>query len=250
MIGGGSVMLPVPIAEKQSPRPVLTRPVKVSVVAHASGREYCSRLDYCRAAIEGQVGLPEGSEVESILVWSGAVGAAPEWPRVVHRQPDAEAYCRSKACNVGARAATGSLLAFVDADVVLHPEALVRAAAACASGRSFAVIMCRSEKETSRRPLWGLGTLFVPRQAFFAVQGFDEKYVGWGYEDNDLVDRLVAHSLVYINLTAHDGVTATHQEHEMPHAARAVEAKHNKNHYLKATTIIRNQEGWGDRGVP
>jgi len=52
---------------------------------------------------------------------------------------------------------------------------------------------------------YGLGTkwegvktcnLGVWRKDFFAVNGFDERYFGWGYEDSDLVIRLIRHGVL------------------------------------------------------
>ena len=37
--------------------------------------------------------------------------------------------------------------------------------------------------------------MLAPRRAIDAVGGFDERYTGWGYEDSDLVIRLMRHGL-------------------------------------------------------
>lgn len=103
--------------------------------------------------------------------------------------------CRqiSAARNAGARAATGDLLLFVDADTLVTPEAVAAAVAAIRAGAVGGGCAFRFD---GRVPLWGrvltvttvrlyraarLASgcfLFCTRDAFLAVGGFDERLFG------------------------------------------------------------------------
>ena len=50
------------------------------------------------------------------------------------------------------------------------------------------------------------------RAAIFAVGGFDERYVGWGYEDNDAAFRLQRSGVMCVSVP----VVVAHQWHEPP----------------------------------
>lgn len=113
---------------------------------------------------------------------------------------------RSQARNWGAEDAEGDVLVFVDADSYVPKDQLVRAVAACPAwcfpyDQYFAL----SEKGTKEfysglvaspeydyvfpgsdpldRPASEGGCVVVSRQAFAEVHGYDERFIGWGFED-------------------------------------------------------------------
>jgi len=63
----------------------------------------------------------------------------------------------------------------------------------------FYYILCRYLKLKKRGAKLRSGVLAIFRDDFYAVNGFDEKYIGWGNEDDDLGRRLYAFGKVGFN---------------------------------------------------
>jgi glycosyltransferase involved in cell wall biosynthesis len=106
----------------------------------------------------------------------------------------------SRARNVGARATTGDILVFLDADTVLAPGALDAIAAAVPACADYGTCRIRADRPGLRAALtttvlaWGhrlagtsLGVLFCTRALFVRSGGFDETLVAG--EDNALNAR-------------------------------------------------------------
>jgi len=106
----------------------------------------------------------------------------------------------SRARNLGAGAAAGDVLLFLDADTVLGAHALDRIAAIVPSRADYGTVRIRPDRKTLRARVtttflaWGhrlagtsLGVLFCTRALFERSGGFDEALVAG--EDNDLNAR-------------------------------------------------------------
>ncbi len=80
-----------------------------------------------------------------------------------------------------------------------------------------------------------------------AVRGFDEYYEGWGYEDADLMRRLVYLGLVSETLSS--GSFYMHQWHAAAergrYGANAKQTERNSAHFARSHSILRNDHGWG-----
>ncbi|GLW74068.1 hypothetical protein Kpho02_63660 [Kitasatospora phosalacinea] len=133
---------------------------------------------------------------------------------VFHRNPGE--FNKAAAVNCGAsRGSDGNpLLCLLDADIVLDPGFLARAAARAEASwaalpyedvfcldadASLAVAERYRDPREDRRPVLLSGYLLrrppggcvlLTQDRFAAVGGFDERFVGWGGEDRDLVNRL------------------------------------------------------------
>jgi GT2 family glycosyltransferase len=132
---------------------------------------------------------------------------------IVVTQPGAEGPAAAR--NAGARRATAEVLVFVDADVIVHPDAIGRIRAAFGSDPSLKAVFGSYDDEPgapgavsgfrnllhhhvhqqgagAAETFWaGLGA--IRRQAFFDAGGFDEaRYPRASIEDVELGMRLVA----------------------------------------------------------
>ncbi len=104
--------------------------------------------------------------------------------QAIQVENETEEFSRSRSHNIGGRCAESPLLAFVDADIRLHPEWL---SVATQPFEDEGVGIVTVDRCYSRRDR--LGTCIVSQSLFHKVRGYDEQFVGWGYEDNDFYRR-------------------------------------------------------------
>ena len=103
----------------------------------------------------------------------------------VIRVEDQRRWIASKSHNLGVRAAAGDVLLRLDADYVLGPS-FFRAHAL--APRTFFCGNWRCARVDNERHLTGV--LYVHRRHVLAVNGYNERIVTYGYEDDDLFERL------------------------------------------------------------
>lgn len=136
----------------------------------------------------------------------------PPWVRYVHTRPPERGmpYCRSWTLNVGARMARGSLLVLHDNDMLVPEEYAAELWRRFADGyevinlkrfvfyfdkaetRRFfesGMLSPRTRSEAVVQNLEAGGSVAVGREAYLALGGFDESFVGWGGEDNEFWER-------------------------------------------------------------
>jgi glycosyltransferase involved in cell wall biosynthesis len=125
---------------------------------------------------------------EVIVVDYGCEQGTAAWVKEHHpaaklvQVSDDPVFCAARARNMGARNASGDVLCFVDADVLVHAE-LNTWLKNNQDSHTFCVCLERKERELD-------GFLIVAREYFFKVGGYDEAIRGWGGEDFDLYERL------------------------------------------------------------
>lgn len=179
----------------------MTTPLRFSVVipCRVASAEHAENLAHCLAALRAADPAP----FEMILVDDGSPAAleVPPGVRLVHKENGGPASAR----NTGAAAASGDVLVFVDADIVVPVDAFARLAADFAANPGAAAIwgtvsaehphaglVSRYKNLTHRHFTLRQGertrhltTMLaaVRREAFLATGGFDEQLTTVSVED-------------------------------------------------------------------
>ncbi len=236
----------------------------------------------CLRSLRWQV-LPAGVEVELLI---SDFGSAPTWARELEvlartqgarvvRTPTAETWNRSRALNVGIRAARGAALMCTDADMIFAPDFLASVLAALGGGRgdtgerappgSFVVCRCRDLPESLAERAWtrddfpglarrapyrdklGTGACQAADRAFFeAVRGYDEGFVFWGMEDNDMRYRAGRAGLREVWI--HERTAMLHQWHPSQRGRRPLRKLLNDlRFHTTKRRVVKNPRTWGGR---
>jgi hypothetical protein len=186
--------------------------VRVSFVIGHRGMQRARHLLATLAAIAAQ----RGPRCECIVVEQSMDAEVrpllPAWVRYVHTplpKPDMP-YCRSWALNVGARVAEGKVLVLHDNDMLVPEGCAAELWNRCTEGyevinlkRFIFYLTERHSHDVASGLRLGIvqtpevimqnaeagGSIALTREAFFAIGGYDESFVGWGGEDNEFWER-------------------------------------------------------------
>ena len=206
-----------PIQLEAEPLPS-QRDVEVSFII---GHRGMSRLPHLLATLKS-LAAQRGANVECLVVEQSETpeieAHLPRWVRYQHTplpQPEMP-YCRSWAFNVGARMAAGGLLVFHDNDMLVPVDYAAELLARHRDGYEVINLkrfifylteghsqrVCSTDNlspdeatESVMQNAQGGGSLAVARDAYYAIGGFDEAFVGWGGEDNEFWERAQTRSV-------------------------------------------------------
>jgi hypothetical protein len=158
---------------------------RVSVVCGCRDRH-----DALARALPTWLAIPEVSEVV-VVDWSSAmpvttVTAPLADPRVIVARVEGERrWILSRCLNLGLRIAAGPVVLRLDADYLLEPDFFRRHDLA---PRTFFCGNWRRARVENERHL--AGSLYVHKHHLMRVNGYNERIVTYGYEDDDLFERL------------------------------------------------------------
>jgi cellulose synthase/poly-beta-1,6-N-acetylglucosamine synthase-like glycosyltransferase len=190
--------------------------------------------------------------------------AASHGARVVRCETN-EIWNRSRAMNVAVRAARGQFVLCTDADMIFEPN-YVATALELLREDDQRMIVCRCldlpssvpeqpwtcadyprlRAQAKYRRTNGTGACQAARRDWFeAVRGYDETFVYWGFEDNDMLSRAEVSGLRVTWM--HERTSMLHQWHPTTRNSRPVLKYRNKFHYwLTRRTVRKNPVSWGE----
>ena len=134
----------------------------------------------------------------------------PDGVRYIHlpHPTDAAGWRKSWAFNVGVEAAQADIVVCHDGDILVPQryaaEVLVRLGKGYEVAHLQRFLFCMGRSDTDAflqsgvlsvftpervRQNWQGGTVAIRKDAFWRIGGYDERFVGWGGEDNEFYDR-------------------------------------------------------------
>jgi hypothetical protein len=182
------------------------------------GHRGTARLPNLLATLRSIAGQT-GTSIECIVIEQSQTPeiehALPKWVRYVHT-PFALDYCRAKTFNDGVRLARGGVLVAHDNDMLVPSRYAAEILARTREGNAFVdpkrFIFYLTERDTNAifggaplttnvhttivQNLKG-GSIAATVEAYRAIGGFDEEFVGWGGEDLEFWERARAYGSVY-----------------------------------------------------
>lgn len=200
--------------------------------------------------------------------------AVTPFPCSVLRYPTKETWSLSMARNIGIRRASCRYVVTLDADIILepkvletivslheqHPDTLILSTVRNMK-EGFSKIKLPEDykkiSESSYPPRPGIGGLMsADIKWWYYVRGFDERFCGWGGEDDDLRRRAVKTNkdIVYLQPLEIPQTKVFHQWHPKPYLVKSKQLtyqentklrKHNQKMYRAGGHLIRNDEKWG-----
>lgn len=209
------------------------------------------RLHHLRHTLASMLCQACSTGHEVIVVDYGCPDGTFEWCRTINsyrlvavRVLSATAeFNRSHSRNIGARLASGQILAFVDADMRLDERWLEAASSPIRTAAAELVTV-----NSLGRDGWDRGgTCAVARSAFGRVRGYDELACGWGAEDADFYHRCgeFATTASY-PATMLRPIKHSHEERVRFHAEKNLGASCDANQRRMACRSgIVNPTGWG-----
>ena len=204
-----------PIVMRDEPLTLAETPDVTFIIGHR-GTERLPNLLATLRSIAGQTDVAFECIVIEQSPRREIESALPKWVRYVHTPvaPDFD-YCRAATFNEASRVARGSVLIAHDNDMLVPARYAAEVLARTRDGFAFVDpkrFIFYLDEAISRAIMNGMplrphtasvvqnlkgGSIAATREAYQAIGGFDEEFVGWGGEDNDFWDRAREYGRVY-----------------------------------------------------
>lgn len=192
-----------PLALRDEPVSVSSAPDVSFVIGHR-GLARLGNLRETLRSIAGQSGIG----IECIVVEQSHTPEIerelPPWVRYLHTPVARDLdYCRSATFNAAARIARGSILIAHDNDMLVPERYAAEIAERVSEGAEFVdpkrFIFYVDQAKRLEQVVQNLkgGSIAATKNAYFAIGGFDEEFVGWGGEDLEFWERARVHGNVY-----------------------------------------------------
>lgn len=184
--------------------------------------------------------------------------------RVVHT-PTQEVWNRSRALNIGLRACTTPWVLCTDADMIFLPNFVSSVLHQLEDASKPGIVFCRCsdlpedvpeqqwhkddlaflQSKSQLRETSGTGACQAAALSFFAhARGYDEAFVYWGAEDDDMRLRALRHGLEPRWVSPQTAMF--HQWHPTMKADRPLTRLYNKWRYkLTSHQVVKNKKQWG-----
>jgi hypothetical protein len=206
-----------PIAMRDTPAGI-NGPPRLSFLIGHRGIDRLPHLLATLRSIAGQTGVAIECVVVEQSIEPEIRNFLPSWVQYIHTplpRPDLP-YCRAWAFNVAARHAQSDILVMQDNDVLIPEGYASEAVQRIGEGWSFVdlkrflfyldidatmrvFVTGKAPPGVAAMVVQNLdgGSVIARRDAYEAIGGFDESFVGWGGEDNDFFDRARSFGGVY-----------------------------------------------------
>jgi predicted glycosyltransferase involved in capsule biosynthesis len=224
------------------------KPIEVSFII---GHRGSKRIELLLKTIES-IAAQENCVVECIVVEQDHTSIirefVPAWVKLVFTQVDADMpYSRSQAFNEGALHASGECLIFHDNDLLVPCQYAYETLAIYKRGydfinlKRFIFYLSKGasenfiengnlnktlEIESIMQNAEGGGSIGGSKQAFERIGGFDQRFVGWGGEDNEFWERALTQKV-----WSHGYLPLIHLWHESQTEKLDVDGSKNKALY-------------------
>jgi predicted O-methyltransferase YrrM len=186
---------------------------------------------------------------------------------IVFTHPEDPSFNISKAYNAGARSGSREAIACLDADIVFGRQTFAFAASVLKQGKLAIVPVVymsqQAESEFFRETVPAMteeqwlaqtgkmacrrdanGNIFVPRNVFEYLRGYDERFYGWGAADHDFFVR-ANHLQGAVHMMDTECPKSMHQSHRPRADVESEHTRRNRTLMEQSKTKRRNPERWG-----
>jgi N-terminal domain of galactosyltransferase len=161
-----------------------------------------NRLDPLKRSLPTWLACPEPDEIV-IVDWGNAVPLRESLkefkdPRIIIARAEDQRYWHNSKChNLELRLATGDLLLRLDNDCILKPTFFVnhRLQDGCFFAGNWKTVPIEVDDKRSLT-----GTLYIRRDNAIKINGYNERLIHYGHEDDELYERLVSNGMIRFDI--------------------------------------------------
>lgn len=235
----------------------------LSLVVTCKNRE--KNLRFCLKSISLQTQVPNVIVVDfgSTISLSSLRDEYP-WVKVINAMNNTDMFHKSRALNIGIKQVETNYICMIDADQIYSPKFFERAYGVLKNKKVFILSKTYSLqnlpedttvdhledrylelfKIAKNSKLYGQGACFgINTKWLKTVRGYDEKYIGWGAQVNDIVIRARACGFLPINLNKFNNIFTIHLPHEKKDSYYSNAYKiANKRRFKSRKKVLKNKK--------